>query len=183
MGFSVHALRSKAKMADTGEIAADGKGVGASATWTFGDSWLDTQAQVTRLEAKVDSAASGKLENDATGKSLALDLEAGRRMPIAGGAFLTPRRASAACSAPWTLSETIVEVSDSRLRTKVEAAAARVVLGGVFPLFEGAASLRISAYRGAGGSDAGMGAAANVSMRFQAASRGPHRARPRDGGE
>ena len=78
-------------MAGTGEIAADGKGVGASATWTFGDFWLDTQAQVTRLEAKVDSAASGKLENDATGKSLALGLEAGRRMPIARGAFLTPR--------------------------------------------------------------------------------------------
>lgn len=91
MGFSVHALRSKAKMGGVGEIAADGKGAGASATRTFGGFWLDAQVQATGPKAKIDSAASGKLENDATGKSRALGLEAGRRMPIAGGAFLTPR--------------------------------------------------------------------------------------------
>lgn len=78
-------------MGGVGEVAADGKGAGASATRTFGDFWLDAQVQATGPKAKIDSAASGKLENDATGKSRALGLEAGRRMPIAGGAFLTPR--------------------------------------------------------------------------------------------
>ncbi len=91
-GFSVHMLRARAKMSGAGEIVLNGVGAGVSAAWRSGGYHVDVQARATSLDADIDSAASGKLENEATGRGLAAGFEVGRRMSPAGGALtVTPR--------------------------------------------------------------------------------------------
>ena len=91
-GFSVHMLRARAKMSGAGEIVLNGVGAGVSAAWRSGDYHVDVQARATSLDADIDSAASGKLENDASGKGFALGVEIGRRASLMEGALaVTPR--------------------------------------------------------------------------------------------
>ena len=91
-GFSVHMLRAKAKMGGVGEIAVNGVGAGASATWALEDGfYLDASGQFTQLDADVDSARSGSLQKDESGLGLSLGVEAGRRMALAQGMSITPR--------------------------------------------------------------------------------------------
>ena len=90
-GLSVHMLRGKAEMEGVGDISVNGAGAGVSATWTFGDFYVDAQAQATWLDAEFDSSTRGKLEKDASGAGLAIGAEVGRRVALREGLFLTPR--------------------------------------------------------------------------------------------
>ena len=91
-GVSVHMLRAKAERKGAGEIALNGVGLGASASWFWGNFYLDVAGQATAFDADFDSAMSGSLKKDADGVGGALGVEIGRRMSFMEGAFaVTPR--------------------------------------------------------------------------------------------
>ena len=95
VGGSLHVLGGKAEMSGVGEAKLDGKGAGISATWfpetSFGDLYVDAQAEVTRYDAVLDSTTHGRLVKDANAVAWAVGVEAGNRMALGEGLMVTPR--------------------------------------------------------------------------------------------
>ncbi len=95
VGASLHVLRGKAEMSGVGEAELDGHGAGVSATWlpelSFGDLYVDAQAQVTRYDGALDSTTHGRLVKDADAVAWAVGVEAGNRMALREGLMVTPR--------------------------------------------------------------------------------------------
>ncbi len=121
LGFSAHALRSRAKMGGAGEIALNGAGLGLSGTWTFESFWVDARAQATWLDAEIDSTRGDgmKLENDASGSGVAFGVEIGGRRSLMKGAgvSLTPRAGLTLTTA--TLGDFSDGVGDPATRIKI----------------------------------------------------------------
>ena len=94
VGVSVHLLNGKAERSGVGDVEVDGMGAGASATWRWGEWYVDAQAGATWYEVGVDSAnrESGALVKEADGLGYAMEVEAGRGMALGEeGLVVTPR--------------------------------------------------------------------------------------------
>ena len=94
VGVSVHLLNGKAERSGVGDVEVDGMGAGASATWRWGEWYVDAQAGATWYEVGVDSAnrESGALVKEADGLGYAMEVEAGRGMVLGEeGLVVTPR--------------------------------------------------------------------------------------------
>ena len=92
VGVSMHMLDGKAEMSGVGEVALDGVGAGASATWLAGDLYVDAQAAVTWYGADLEShARPDPLKKDASGRGYALGVEAGQRTAVGEGLTVTRR--------------------------------------------------------------------------------------------
>ena len=91
-GLSVHWRRATAKVSrDGGEIEARGAGVRLSATWSPGPFFVDGQAAATLYDVDLKSSLRGTLKDDVGARGLSAALEAGRAVPVADGATVTPR--------------------------------------------------------------------------------------------
>ena len=91
-GLSVHVRRATAKVSrNGGEIEARGAGVGLSATWSPGPFFVDGQAAATLYDVDLDSSLRGRLKDDVGAQGLSAALEAGRTVPVADDATVTPR--------------------------------------------------------------------------------------------
>ena len=93
VGVSVHLLNGKAERSGVGDIEVDGMGVGASATWRWGEWYADAQAGATWYEVGVDSAdpERGALVKEADGLGYAMGVEVGQRMAMGEDLVVTPR--------------------------------------------------------------------------------------------
>ena len=91
LGMSLHGLRGSAEMAPVGEIDLSGAGVGVHATTFAGSIHVDVQAALTRYEVDLKSAVRGALKDGVKGQGFAVGVEAGKRMGMERGMFLTPR--------------------------------------------------------------------------------------------
>ena len=93
LGFSLHGLRGSAEMdGGTGEATLTGMGLGVHGTALFGDGFhLDAQAGATWYDVDLSSSGNGALGDGVKGLGYALGVEVGRRMPVEGGVFVTPR--------------------------------------------------------------------------------------------
>ena len=94
VGVSVHLLNGKAERSGVGDVEVDGMGAGASATWRWGEWYVDAQAGATWYEVGVDSAnrGSGALVKEADGLGYTMEVEAGRGMVMGEeGLVVTPR--------------------------------------------------------------------------------------------
>ncbi len=91
VGVSAHLLNGKAERAGVGDVEVDGMGAGASATWRWGEWYVDAQAGATWYEVGVDHRESGVLVKEADGLGYAMEVEAGRGMAMGGGLVVTPR--------------------------------------------------------------------------------------------
>ncbi len=91
LGMSIHGLRGSAKMAPVGEVDLSGAGVGVHATTMAGGIHVDVQAALTRYEVDLKSAVRGALKDGVKGQGFAVGVEAGQRMGMERGMFLTPR--------------------------------------------------------------------------------------------
>ena len=92
VGVSVHGLRGSAEMALVGEVDLSGRGLGLHATTAFAGSFhVDAQAAVTWYDADLESASSGVLKKNVSGRGLALGVEIGRRMALRDGLSVAPR--------------------------------------------------------------------------------------------
>ena len=91
-GVSVHWRRATAEVSrNGGEVEARGAGVGLSATWSRGPFFVDGQAAATFYDADLKSTLRGRLKDGVAARGLSAVLEAGRAVPVADGATVTPR--------------------------------------------------------------------------------------------
>ncbi len=90
-GVSVHWRRATAEVSQGGEIEARGAGVGLSATWSSGPFFVDGQAAATFYDVDLKSTLRGVLKDGVAARGLSSVLEAGRTVPVADGATVTPR--------------------------------------------------------------------------------------------
>ena len=94
-GASVHGFRgsatTQARAGFTHEVELSGMGLGAHATTTVDDIYVDAQAAVTWFDATLSSSQHGVLADGAEGLGWALGLEAGRRVALDDGLSVTPR--------------------------------------------------------------------------------------------
>ena len=92
VGVSVHGLRGSAEMALVGEVDLSGRGLGVHATTAFADDFhVDAQAAVTWYDVDLESASSGVLKKNVSGRGHALGVEIGRRMALRDGLSVAPR--------------------------------------------------------------------------------------------
>ncbi len=94
LGVSVHGLRGSAEMASVGDVDMSASGVGVHATtFSSGGFHVDVQAAMTWYDVDVKSSAPSPraLKSGVKGRGYAVGVEAGRRMPGAGGVSVTPR--------------------------------------------------------------------------------------------
>ena len=120
VGASVHGFRgsatTRAMAGLTHEVELSGMGLGAHATTTADDIYVDAQAAVTWFDATLTSSTHGVLEDGAEGLGWALGLEAGRRVALDDGLSVTPRAGLGWSQA--TLDDFTDEVDDTRVSLK-----------------------------------------------------------------
>ena len=120
VGASVHGFRgsatTRAIAGRTHEVELSGMGLGAHATTTADDIYVDAQAAVTWFDATLTSSTHGVLEDGAEGLGWALGLEAGRRMALGDGLSVTPRAGLGWSQA--TLDDFTDEVDNTRVSLK-----------------------------------------------------------------
>lgn len=76
----------------TGQIDADGYGIGATGTWFSGTGlYLDFQGQANWISSDIASSAAGTLATGHDSQTLAISSEIGQRITLAGGGTLTPQ--------------------------------------------------------------------------------------------
>ncbi len=94
-GASVHGFRgsatTQARAGFTHEVELSGMGLGAHATTTVDDIYVDAQAALTWFDATLSSSRHGVLADGAEGFGWALGLEAGRRVALDDGLSVIPR--------------------------------------------------------------------------------------------
>ena len=120
VGASVHGFRgsatTRAMAGLTHEVELSGMGLGAHATTTVDDIYVDAQAAVTWFDATLTSSTHGVLEDGAEGLGWALGLEAGRRVALGDGLSVTPRAGLGWSQA--TLDDFTDEVDNTRVSLK-----------------------------------------------------------------